>query len=106
MIEAFPKTTCVVSFQHILFPSADPLYVTLAGTLEKEPDDKNLKGAHGCDEEDLDQAEVDDSLLGAADSAEVAVLAGAEVFLVARDGGHLARDLEEGLLEGRGLFGS
>lgn len=36
---------------------------------------------------------------------EVAVLARAEVLLVARDGRQLARDLEDGLLEDGGLLG-
>ena len=73
--------------------------------LEEEADDEDLQGSHADDHGALDQAEVDDSALGAADGAEVAVLAGAEVLLVPGDGRQLARDLVYRLLEGRGLFG-
>jgi hypothetical protein len=66
------------------------LYVALPRTLEEEPNDKNLEGAHGNDESNLDEAEVNDPLLRAADRAEVSVLSGAEVLLVPGDGGKLA----------------
>lgn len=61
---------------------ARDLYVALPRALEEEPDDKDLQGAHADDQARLDQAEVDNPLLGAPDSAEVAVLARAEVLLV------------------------
>ncbi len=80
-------------------------YITLPCALEEEPDNKDLESAHADHQQDLDHAEVDDPLLCAADGAEVAVFAGAEVFLVPGDGRHLTRDLEERLLEGRRLLG-
>lgn len=64
-----------------------------------------MESAHADNQCDLNQAEVDNSALRASDGAEVAVLASAEVLLVASDGRELARDLEEGLLESGCLFG-
>lgn len=61
---------------------AHDLYVALPCALEEEADNKDLEGTHADDEAGLDQAEVDDSLLGASNGAEVAVLTRAEVFLV------------------------
>lgn len=58
------------------------LYVTLPCALEEKPDDKDLESAHANNQAGLDQTEVDNPLLGAPDSAEVAVLASAEVLLV------------------------
>lgn len=84
----------------ILKKRQHPSYVALPRTLEEEADNKHLQSSHGHDHQNLDDAEVDDSLFCAADGAEVAVLTGAEVFLVAGDGGQLARELEQGLLEG------
>jgi hypothetical protein len=79
-------------------------YITLSRALEEEPHDKDLQGTHADNKQDLNQAEVDDPLLGAANSAKVAVLASAEVFLVAGNGRKLARDFEQGLLEHRCLL--
>lgn len=73
--------------------------------MEEEPNHENLKGSHADNETALDQAEVDNPLLGASDSAEVTVLARPEVLLVSRHGRKLTRDLDYGLLEGCGLFG-
>lgn len=73
--------------------------------LEKEPDNKHLQRPHADNQTNLDDAEIDDSLFRAVDSAEVSVLACAEVFLVSGDGRQLAGDLVEGLLEHGGLFG-
>ncbi len=61
--------------------------------LEEELDNEDLQCAHTHDKTALDQAEVHDTPLGAADGAEVSVLARAEVLLVSGDGGELARDL-------------
>lgn len=74
-------------------------YVTLPCALEEEAHDKDLQRTHADDQADLDQAEVDNPLLCAPDGAEVAVLARAEVFLVARHGGQLAGELGDRLLE-------
>jgi hypothetical protein len=72
--------------------------------LEEEPNDKHLQGTHTDDKADLDHAKVDDPALGAVDGGKVAVFTGSEVLLVARDGGELARHLEDSLLQDRGLF--
>lgn len=76
-----------------------------ATDLEEEAHDEHLQGSHADDHETLDQADVDDPLLGAADRAEVAVLSRPEVLLVSRYGRQLARDLVDGLLQdGRVLW--
>ena len=67
--------------------------------LEEETDDKDLQRTHGNNQADLNHAEVDDAALSALDGGKVAVLARAEVLLVSGDGGDLAGDLEDGLLE-------
>lgn len=81
------------------------LHVALAGTLEEEPNDKDLQGAHEDNHDALDHAKVDDAALGAPDGRKVAVLAGAEVFLAPGNGGQLARQLEDALLQGARLLG-
>jgi len=48
-----------------------------------------LQPCHAHHHQTLYHREVEDALLGAANRAEVSVLAGAEVFLVAVDGGEL-----------------
>ena len=72
--------------------------------LEEEADDENLQSAHANHHGALNETEVDDPALRAADGAEVSVLARAEVLLVPRDGGQLARHLVDGFFEFRGLF--
>lgn len=80
--------------------------MTKDGTnLEEESDNKDLKTAHGDDESNLNHAEVDNAVLSAANGSKVTVFTSSEVFLVSRDGGELARDLEDGLLEDGGLLG-
>lgn len=86
-------------------PRACRLDISFPRALEEEANHEYLQSAHADDKTALDQAEVDDPLLGASNGAEVAVLAGAEVLLVAGHGGQLARDLDDGLLEGGGLLG-
>lgn len=81
------------------------LHVALAGALEEEADDKDLQAAHEDDQAALDDADVDDPALGAPDGGKVAVLARAEVLLAPGDGRQFARQLEEALLQGAGLFG-
>lgn len=56
---------------------------TFPGALEEESDDKDLQTCHGHDQARLHQTEVEYPLLGTFDGAEVAVLASAEVLLVA-----------------------
>lgn len=53
--------------------------------LEEESNNKDLKAAHSNHHDDLNQAEIDYSRLGASDGAEVSVLTGTEVFLVSGD---------------------
>lgn len=86
------------------FVLANRLDVALARALEEEAHDKDLQGTHADNQTGLDKAKVDNPLLGAADGAEVAVLAGAEVLLVAGNRGELARDFEGGLGQSAGLL--
>lgn len=72
--------------------------------LEEEANNKDLQTCHGHHHQTLNNRQVEDSPLCAADGAEVAVLASAEILLVAGDGRELARKLEDRLLEGGGLF--
>lgn len=60
--------------------------------LEEESNNEYLKAAHSNHHDDLNQAEIDYSRLRASDSAEVSVLAGAEIFLVSGDSREKARD--------------
>lgn len=78
---------------------------TFSPTLEKHPDDKDLQTGHGNNHQTLQQRKVEDSALGAPDGAEVAVLPGAEVLLLACDGAELATELQDALLELGDLFG-
>jgi len=81
------------------------LYVALARALEEESDYKDLQGPHADDQPYLDHAKVDNAPLCALHRRKVTVLARAEVLLVSADGGELAGDLEDGLLEDGGLLG-
>jgi hypothetical protein len=78
---------------------------TFPRALEEESHHCYLETGHGNHQTTLHQAEVEDARLGALDSAEVAVLACAEVFLVAGDGGQLRGELEDGFLEDCRLLG-
>lgn len=73
--------------------------VTLASALEEEAHNKDLQGTHSNNKEALDHAEVDNSVFSADNGCKVAVFSGAEVLLVARDGGKLAGNLVDGLLK-------
>ena len=77
---------------------------TVCPYLEKESHDEHLQACHSHHHKRLDNTQVEDSSLCAPDRAEVAVLSCAEVLLVAGDGGELARQLEDRLLEGGGLL--
>lgn len=76
----------------------------MSAYLEEEPDDEDLQSSHANDKTNLDHAEVDNSLLGTVDRAEISVLAGSEVLLVSRNGRELARDLEDRLFQNRSLL--
>jgi hypothetical protein len=81
------------------------LYNTFPGALEEEANNKNLQPCHGHNQARLHQTEVEYSLFGTLDSAEVAVLARAKVLLVTRDSRELCGKLENGFFKDRGLFG-
>lgn len=56
---------------------------TFPCALEEEPNNKHLQTSHGHHHQALNHTEVEDPPLGAANRAEIAVLAGPEVLLVA-----------------------
>lgn len=60
---------------------------TLPRALEEEAHHKDLQSSHGHHHQALDYTEIENAALGTAHSAEVAVLASAEVLLVTGDGG-------------------
>lgn len=79
--------------------------------LEKEPHNKHLQPSHTNHHQALNNTEVKDTSLCASNCAEIPVLSGTEVLLVARDCRELARELEDGFLQrgsllwGGALFG-
>jgi hypothetical protein len=102
LIRSLP--TCISDHLPHREPSKSGSYYTFPRALEEEPHDEHLQPRHCHYKSTLHQAEVEDALLGALDSAEVAVLACAEVFLIAGDGGQLCGEFEDGLFENGGLF--
>lgn len=78
--------------------------VALACALEEEAHDKDLQCAHAYNQAGLDEAKVDNPLLGTSNSAEIAVLTRPKILLVAGDGGKLAGDSICGLAQGIGLL--
>lgn len=89
------------AFRHLF----QVLHVTLASASEEHPDDKHLQCSHADHHGALQQAEVEHPLFRAPDCAKVPVLAGAEVFLLAGEGGDLARHAEDGLFDAAELLG-
>jgi hypothetical protein len=85
--------------------SSNDLHISLTTASEEHPHDKHLQASHADHHSALQQAEVEHPLLRAPDSAEVPVLARAEVFLLAGEGGDLARDLEDRLFHAAELLG-
>ena len=71
--------------------------LTFPRPLEKEPHDKDLQASHGNHQATFDDTKIEDARLGALDGAKIAILARAEVFLVAADGRQLAVDFVDGL---------
>ncbi len=100
------------SYSYIAFISVSTLALTrigisqhtFPGSLEEEPHDENLQPSHANHQPALYHAEVKDPALCTLNGAEVAVLAGPEVFLVAIDGGKVSRYFHDGLLQSGGLF--
>lgn len=80
--------------------------LTFPRSLEEEPDHQNLQHGHTHHHKHLDETEIEYPLLGAADGAKVSVLSGAKVFLHSADGAQLTTDFEDGVFEGRVLFGA
>jgi DNA polymerase III epsilon subunit-like protein len=80
-------------------------YISLTAASEEHPDDKDLQASHANHHSAFEQAEVEHSLLRTPHRAEVPVLACAEVFLLASEGGDLAGHAEDGLLDAAKLFG-
>jgi hypothetical protein len=80
-------------------------YISLTSTSEEHPDDEDLQTSHADHHSAFQQAEVEYSLLRTPHRAEVPVLACAEVFLLAGEGGDLAGHAEDGLLDAAELFG-
>jgi hypothetical protein len=100
--------TLIRILQQSALPSTRPtqdLDYTFPRPLEEEPHNEHLQPRHRHNEATLHQAKVEDALLGALDSREIAVLARAEVLLVAGNCGKLSRELEDGFFEDGGLFG-
>ena len=64
-----------------------------------------MKCSHADNQANLNQAEVDNSLFGTVDGAKIAVLSGAEVFLISGHRSQCAGDLEDRLLEDCSLLG-
>jgi hypothetical protein len=86
-------------------PLINDLHVSLTTTSEEHPHDKHLQAGHADHHSAFQQAEVEHSLFRAPDSAEVPVLARTEVFLLAGEGGNLARNLEDRLFHAAELLG-
>ena len=85
--------------------SINDLHISLTTAREEHPHDRHLQASHADHHSALQQAEVEHPLLRAPDSAEVPVLARAEVLLLAREGGDLARHLEDRLFHAAELLG-
>jgi hypothetical protein len=79
---------------------------TFPGSLEEEPDNKDLESSHRNHHTRLDHREIEDSSLRTPDRAEIAVLARPEVFLLSVDCAEQARQFEDGFLQDGGLFRS
>ena len=78
--------------------------LTFPSSLKEEPHNEDLEPSHANHQPALGHAEIKYPALCALDGAEVAVLTGPEVFLVAIDGGEVTRDFHDGLLQRGGLF--
>ena len=81
-----------------------PSKLTFPCSLEEEPHNKHLQPSHTNHQSALHHAKIKYPTLRTLNSAEVSVLARAEVFLVAVDGGEVPGDFHDGFFEGGGLF--
>ena len=73
--------------------------LTFPTAREEHLDNKHLQSSHRNHKPALQQAEPEYSAFGAADSAEVPVLARTEVFLLSYEGGYLAGKLQNRLFD-------
>ncbi len=79
--------------------------LTFPCPLEEEPHNKYLQPSHTNHQPALHHTKIKYPTLRTLDSAEVSILARAEVLLIAVDGGEVAGDFHDGFFEGGGLFG-
>ena len=79
--------------------------LTFPCPLEEESHNKHLQSSHTNHQSALHHTKIKYPTLRTFNSAEVSILARAEVFLVAVDGGEVAGDFHDGFFEGGGLFG-
>lgn len=86
-------------------PTQEISKLTFPCSLKEEPHDKHLQPSHTNHQPALHHTKVKYPTLGTLHSAEIPVLARAEVFLVAVDGGEVAGDFHDGFFESGGLFG-
>ena len=78
--------------------------LTFPCSLEEEPHNKHLQPSHTNHQPALHHTKVKYPTLRTFNSAEVSILARAEVFLVAVNGGEVAGHFHDGFFEGGGLF--
>lgn len=78
--------------------------LTFPATSEEHANDEDLQASHADHQTTLHQAEIEYSLFGASDCAEVSVLTRAEVLLLASERRHLSRQTDESLLYTTELF--
>ena len=79
-------------------------YLTFAASSEEPPHDEDLETSHGNHHAAFHQAEIEDSLRGAVDRAEIAILPSTEVLLLPRQSRDLTRQLQDSLLHTAELF--
>lgn len=79
--------------------------LTFPCPLEEEPHYKHLQPSHTNHQSALHHTKIKYPTLRTLNSAEISVLARAEVFLVPVDSGEVAGDFHNGFFESGGLFG-
>ena len=86
---------CALSRKHAHQPHSQTLRINRITYLKEEPNNEHLQPSHTHHHQTLNDREIEDPSLCASDRAEIAVLACAEILLVAGDGGELAGELED-----------
>lgn len=81
----------------------DDLNISLPSTRKEHLNNEHLQARHTDHQRALDDGEVEDAALGALHGAEVAVLARAEVLLLARQAADLVRQTEHAFFHGAEL---